>query len=412
MTSDLTGDVSPDLSPDLSPDVNTVRLDGRLLAPTGVVADGCVVLDGARVAYAGARRDLPAHLGGAATPPGWPTGRTLLPGLVDVHCHGGAGGEFGGDTAGARRAAEHHHRAGTTTLVASIASRLPDDLVAAVGACAALAADGTVAGIHLEGPFLSSARCGAQNPAALRDVDPALLAAVAGTADGALLQMTWAPERDPAGTLPDALAAHDVLAALGHTDCDAATATAALAHARAVAPRGGRPLVTHVFNGMPPLHHRSPGPVAAALAAAGRSEAVLEVIGDGVHLADETVRMLFDTVGPESICLVTDAMAAAGMDDGRYALGGLDVDVHDGVARLAGGSSIAGGTATLLQVVRWCVTQAGVPLADAVTAATVTPSRALGLRAGTLETGGPGDVLVVDDALSPVAVYRAGTLLG
>jgi N-acetylglucosamine-6-phosphate deacetylase len=223
--------------------------------------------------------------------------------------------------------------------------------------------------------------------------------------------MTYAPERG-AGRLPTLLGGHRILPALGHTDCDAATAWASLRSAHEAAPRGGRPLVTHVFNGMPPLHHRDPGPVAACLAQAGRGEAVLEVIGDGVHLSAETVRMLFDLVGPQAICLVTDAMAASGMPDGSYTLGGREVTVADRTARLADGGSIAGGVATLLDVVRWCVTEAGIPLLDAVTAASVTPAQAIGLpQVGSLAAGHRADVVVVDDDLRAMRVMRRGSWL-
>ena len=128
------------------------------------------------------------------------------------------------------------------------------------------------------------------------------------------------------------------------------------------APRGGRPLVTHVFNGMPPLHHRAPGPVAACLAQAARGEAVLEVIGDGVHLAAATVRMLFE---PRRRRRPRPGHRRDGRERharGRYTLGGRDVVVAGRTARLADGGSIAGGVATLLEVVRWCVPEAGVPL--------------------------------------------------
>ena len=163
---------------------------------------------------------------------------------------------------------------------------------------------------------------------------------------------------------------------------------------------------------MPPLHHRAPGPVAACLAQAGRGEAVLEVIGDGVHLAAETVRMLFDLVGPQAICLVTDAMAASGMPDGSYTLGGRDVLVADRTVRLADGGSIAGGVATLLEVVRWCVAVAGIPLLDAVTAASVTPAQTLGLTGvGSLAAGQQADVVVVDDDLQLRRVLRRGSWL-
>jgi N-acetylglucosamine-6-phosphate deacetylase len=164
--------------------------------------------------------------------------------------------------------------------------------------------------------------------------------------------------------------------------------------------------------GLPPLHLGAPGPVPACLAQAGRGEAVLEVIGDGVHLAAETVLMLFELVGPEAICLVTDAMAASGMPDGSYTLGGRDVVVADRTARLADGGSIAGGVATLLDVVRWCVTVAGIPLGDAVTASSATPARTLGLGGvGSLEAGRPADVVVVDDALRLERVMRHGNWL-
>jgi N-acetylglucosamine-6-phosphate deacetylase len=162
---------------------------------------------------------------------------------------------------------------------------------------------------------------------------------------------------------------------------------------------------------MPPMLARAPGPVAACLAAAATGELVLELIGDGVHLAPETVAMVFELVGPEQIALVTDAMAAAGMADGAYRLGALPVEVAGGVARLAGGQgsgTLAGGTARLVDVVRHTVA-AGVPLADAVLAATGTPARLLGRPdVGRLVAGMRADVLVTDRDLNPTAVLRAG----
>jgi N-acetylglucosamine-6-phosphate deacetylase len=160
---------------------------------------------------------------------------------------------------------------------------------------------------------------------------------------------------------------------------------------------------------MPPLHHRSPGPVAAALGSAARAEAVLEVVGDSVHLAAETVRMLFETVGPDSLALITDAMAASGMPEGRYRLGGREVVVEGRTARLADGGAIAGGVATLIDVVRWCVTEVGVPLLDAVNAASRTPAVVMGWGdVGALEPGRRADLLVVDDGYEPVRVLRSG----
>ena len=394
-----------------------VLLTGRLVTPLAIINDGAVVLDGDRIAFAGKASALPQQWRDAQPPAGWTKQHTLLPGLVDVHCHGGAGGELGPDAASARVAVDYHHRSGTTSLVGSLVSNTHDALVSGVSTCAGLVAQGELAGIHLEGPFLSMERRGAQNPAVLCDVDAVLVgalaeaAAVAGAPE-AIAQMTFAPERPGAGGLPALLGSHAIVAAVGHTACDAETAWAALRASLEAAPRGGRPLVTHVFNGMSPLHHRAPGPVSAALAAAARGEAVLEVIGDGVHLAPATVRMLFDLVGAQEICLITDAMAASGMPDGSYTLGGQDVIVSGRTARLAEGDSIAGGVATMLDVVRWCVQSAGVPLLDAVTAASSTPSQTLALAGiGGLQAGHLADVVVVDDELSLDAVMRRGEWL-
>jgi N-acetylglucosamine-6-phosphate deacetylase len=395
----------------------TTLLTGRLVTASTVVEDGVLVVDGDTIRYAGQASELPATWRGVPVFDAGPGRATLLPGLVDVHCHGGAGGEFGAAADSAATAVRHHHVHGTTTLLGSLVAAAADEMLTGVRTCAALVADGDLAGIHLEGPFLSHERRGAQNPAALIDVDPSLveavvLAAESAGAPSAVAQMTFAPERRGGEQLPALLGGHGILPALGHTDCDAATAWSSLRSAADSAPRGGRPLVTHVFNGMPPLHHRAPGPVAACLAQAGRGEAVLEVIGDGVHLAAETVRMLFELVGPQAICLVTDAMAASGMPDGSYTLGGRDVLVADRTARLADGGSIAGGVATLLEVVRWCVAAAGISVLDAVTAASVTPAQTLGLAGvGSLAAGQRADVVVVDDDLQLRRVMRRGSWL-
>ena len=170
--------------------------------------------------------------------------------------------------------------------------------------------------------------------------------------------------------------------------------------------------MTHLFNGMPPLHHRGPGPAAACLRLAAAGTVVVELIGDGVHLDPETVRMVFDLVGAENIALVTDSMAATGLPDGDYALGSSAVVVHDGVATLSSNGALAGGTATLLEVVRTTIA-AGVGPADAVLAATLVPARVLGLETeiGGLRAGMRADVVAVDANFEPVTVLRLGRIL-
>jgi N-acetylglucosamine-6-phosphate deacetylase len=171
-----------------------------------------------------------------------------------------------------------------------------------------------------------------------------------------------------------------------------------------------RPTVTHLFNAMPSLHHRAPGPVSASLSAAHAGNAVVELIADGVHLAPETVKMVFDLVGAENIALVTDSMAATGLQDGHYRLGALAATVDHGVARVDGTGAIAGGTATLLDVVQSTVA-AGVTLQEATTAATAVPASVLGLsaQAGDLRAGMPADVVIVDPDLNLAGVLRRGT---
>jgi N-acetylglucosamine-6-phosphate deacetylase len=388
-------------------------LSGTVVLPDRVVPDGVVAITDDAVTYAGERRSLPPDWADAPAPDGWRPGLTLLPGLVDVHCHGGNGGEFGPDADSSRTAAAHHHAHGSTTVIGSLVSAPAQTLLDGATALGGLVRGGQLAGIHLEGPFLSTVRCGAQNPAALIDADLALVAALAEAGgDGAFAHMTWAPERPGADGVPAALATAGALGSLGHTDVDYAGAARALESVAAQGARGGLPLATHLFNGMPPLLSRAPGPVGAAIAAAARGEAVVELIADGVHLDGGTVRMVFDAVGPDHVALVSDAMAASGLPDGAYTLGGLDVTVSERAARLTGNGSLAGGVSTLVDQVRWLVRELGIPLVDAVKSASTTPARALALAGvGALVAGASADLVVVDDQLSVQRVLRRGAWL-
>jgi N-acetylglucosamine-6-phosphate deacetylase len=391
-------------------------LRGRAVIDAALVADAVVVVRDGRIDRSGAAFDVLPELDDAtrADVREVVDGAVLLPGLVDLHCHGGAGHDYAeADPSGARRAAEHHLRHGTTAALASVVSGSREATGAAVGALRPLVREEVLAGVHLEGPYLSVARRGAQNPRALRDPDPGELADWLAAGDGAVATMTLAPERPGAVEAAAALRSAGAVPAVGHTDADEATTTGLL---RAAAADGGPVLVTHLFNGMRPWHHRDAGPVAAALAAAARGEAVVELIADGVHLDDATVRTVFDLVGPCRIALVTDAMAATGMADGGYRLGGLDVVVQAGVARLAPSAageppgSIAGGTLRLLDVVRRLVLDAGLPLVDVVTAATATPAGVLsrGADLGSLRAGCRADLVVAGAGLEPLAVLQAG----
>ena len=396
-------------------------LRGRVVTPTEVIADGVVVLRGATIAWVGEATHA-AAAGWSGVPDAVPAPVTVLPGLVDIHTHGGGGASYPDATTPEEAlVAVHEHLAhGTTTLVASLVTAAPDTLRQRVGVLTALADAGEIAGIHLEGPFVSTVRCGAQDPALIQVPDADLTRELATLAHGHLVTMTIAPELAGVvgdGGVVDALIGAGALPSFGHTDASWQQTTDALADARtrlAATPgrRSGRATVTHLFNGMRPMTHRDPGPIPVFLAAAARGEVVVELIGDGTHVAPEMVQSIVSLVGAENVALVTDAMAAAGMPDGAYRLGSQDVRVEEGgVARLAHGGSIAGGTAHLLDIVRTAVA-GGVPLVDVLRAAATTPATVLGDETvGALEAGRRADVLVVDDAFRVLGIRRAGAVV-
>jgi N-acetylglucosamine-6-phosphate deacetylase len=367
-----------------------VRVSGKVVTPTGVIRQGCVETDGERISA-------------VAEYPSVRDGHWIVPGFVDIHTHGGGGHTFTtGDADEARSAADFHLRHGTTTLLASLVSSPYELMRDATVALSPLVTERVIAGIHFEGPYLSTARCGAQNPACLRDPSPDELSELIELGGGAIRMVTLAPERNGALDAIKFLAANGVVAAIGHTDATYDQTCAAV--------EAGATVGTHVFNGMRPPHHREPGPVFALL---GSAEVICELIADGVHLHDGTLAFAATVTGPDRAALITDAMAAAGMPDGEYELGGQAVLVADQVARLANADgtagSIAGSTLTMDAALRRAV-GAGIAIPDASRMASATPARALGIdhRVGSLLQGWRADLVVLDDNLRVVRVMRAG----
>ncbi|NYI80987.1 N-acetylglucosamine-6-phosphate deacetylase [Nocardioides panzhihuensis] len=329
----------------------------------------------------------------------------FLPGLVDIHNHGGGGASFHSTSSDEIAvAAGVHHAAGTTTLLASTVTDAPDRLLEVVASLATAAETGLIAGIHMEGPFLAHSCRGAHDPDLLMAPDVGLTRELLAAGRGHLRVMTLAADLPGADEVAAVLAEAGAVVALGHTAATATQARAFLA--------GPGSLVTHLFNGMPPAHHRDPGPVLGSLGAAGVGDACVELIADGIHLADETVRAVMSMV-PGSVVLVTDAMAAAAMADGDYQLGPLSVEVRSGVARVADGTgngSIAGGTSRLLDQVRRHAA-AGIDLAMLMKAASARPASVVGVDAGRLDVGARADLVVCDESLQPVRVMRGGVWL-
>jgi N-acetylglucosamine-6-phosphate deacetylase len=371
----------------------TVLANARVVTPEGVLAPGWLRVEDGRIAAVGegegeGDRAASVDLGGV-----W-----VLPGFVDMHVHGGGGATYtAGDPDEARVAAAFHRAHGTTTTLASLVTARVDDLERAVRALGELVAEGVIAGLHLEGPYLNAQHVGAHDPALLRAPDVAELTRLLDAGAGTVRMVTVAPELPGGLDLVRATVAAGAIAAIGHTDATYEQARAGF--------DAGAHVATHLHNAMPALHHRAPGAVVAALE---DERVTVELINDGVHLHDAVASLDFRVAGAARTALVTDAMAAAGMPDGRYELGALEVRVEHGVARLAGGGSIAGSTLTMDVALRRAVQVLGVPIVDAARAAATTPARVLGLPTGALEAGRWADVVVLDDELAVVGVMVRG----
>ncbi|MFD8701052.1 N-acetylglucosamine-6-phosphate deacetylase [Kitasatospora sp. NPDC059648] len=371
----------------------TALSGARLVLPGGVVEGGRLAVRGPRIAAITSGGTEPGDLD--------LTGHTVVPGFVDLHVHGGGGASYASGIAEeALLAARAHLEHGTTTTMASTVTGEIDDVARQAAVLSELVEDGILAGIHFEGPFISHNRCGAHRPDLLRDPDPALVRKLVDTARGHARMVTLAPELPGGLDSVRMLADLGVIAAVGHTDSDYPTTLEAI--------DAGATVATHLFNAMPGIAHRAPGPIVALLE---DERVTVELINDGVHLHPSVLDLAYGTAGPGRVALITDAMGAAGMGDGLYPLGPLQVRVEDGVARLVEGGAIAGSTLTLDVAFKRSVTVNGLTLEQAVESLCATPARLLGLAdsIGSLETGKLADLVVVDSTgYDLVAVMRQG----
>jgi N-acetylglucosamine-6-phosphate deacetylase len=372
--------------------VTTLLHSATAVDARGEHPDAWLLFDGDSIAATGSGPDRPdadevVDLGGT-----WVT-----PGFIDLHGHGGGGEDYA--TGDLEVALAAHRAHGTTRAVVSLVAEPVEVLQQQLARVAqAVADDPRVLGSHLEGPFLAESRRGAHAAEMLRVPDDATVDRLIAAANGTLRQVTIAPELPGALEAIHRFSAAGVIVAIGHTEADAATTRAAF--------NAGATLLTHAFNAMPGIHHRAPGPVAAAL----EDERVsLELVLDGRHV-DPSVAAIVFAAAPSRIALVTDAMAAAAASDGSYRLGSLDVAVHAGVATIAGTDTIAGSTLTQDGALRLAVERLRLPLSEAVAALTATPARILrlGHRFGLLSSGYAADVVVLGDDFTVHAVWAAG----
>ncbi|KIZ13659.1 N-acetylglucosamine-6-phosphate deacetylase [Streptomyces natalensis] len=389
----------------------TVLSGARIARPSGTVDGGRITVEGTRISEIRSRdRDA-----GGPPPSGAPErdtevidlpGHLVVPGFVDLHVHGGGGGSFSSaDPEECLRAIDTHRRHGTTSMTASTVTGTLDDLARQAGVLAELVQQGDLAGIHFEGPFISPGRCGAHQPELLRDPDPAAVRTLIDAAHGTARMMTVAPELPGGLESVRLLADAGIIAAIGHTD--------ATYDATREAIDAGASVATHLFNAMPGLGHRAPGPVTALLE---DERITVELINDGTHLHPAVLQLAFRSAGADRVAFITDAMGAAGMSDGRYPLGPMQVEVTDGVARISEGptaGSIAGSTLTLDRAFKRAVTIDGLSVDQAVEVLSAVPARLLGIddRTGGLAAGKDADLVVLDAAYDLVGVMRQGEWL-
>ncbi|WP_322762447.1 N-acetylglucosamine-6-phosphate deacetylase [Frankia sp. Cr2] len=379
-----------------------VLAGARVVTCEGVLDPGWVEVEGGRITAVGSGGP-PGRAGLAGRTVTDLDGAWLLPGFIDLHVHGGGGHDVATSAAAMAAAVAFHRAHGTTGTLVSLVTAPVEDLAEQLSWVADLVergpcADGHVLGAHLEGPFLAPARCGAQAPEHLLGPDRAVFARLVRAARGTLRAITVAPELPGAAEIIADAVDGGIVAAIGHTDATYDQAVAAFA--------AGATLTTHLFNAMPPLHHRAPGPVGAALDA--DAAVACELINDGVHVHPSITRMV--ARDPRRLVLVTDAIDAAGAGDGDYILGGQAVRVRDGQARLARSGVLAGSTLTMDDALRRAVVDAGIPIEVAAAAAATNPARVLGLSAtcGAIAVGLAADLVVLDVDLHLARVMAGG----
>jgi N-acetylglucosamine-6-phosphate deacetylase len=378
---------------------------GRAFTPFEEISDAVIVIQGSKISAVGQRGkvDLPRGVRELNA-----SGKTVVPGFVDVHIHGAGGHDV---MEGTREALEiitaNVATHGTTSLVATTVTaseKETRDSVAGIAhfilntsQYAARELSAEILGIHFEGPFISPARRGVHPAKWIVPPSRELLAQLLGEARGTAQILTLAPELTGALDLISVARQAGLVVSLGHTDATYEQAQAAI--------EAGASHAAHVFNAMRPFSHRGTGVIGAVLTSPKVSA---ELIADGVHVDDAAMRMLVELKTPERVILVSDGISATGMPDGKYQLGMFEVKVSGGVARNAEGK-LAGSTLTLDRALRNMVAL-GVPLASALRMVTANPARQIGLgaRKGVLAPGADADLVFLDDKLEVSGVMTRG----
>lgn len=381
---------------------NFVIENARIVQARGVIENGWLRVDKGVIAEIGSG-ELPASIRSTSDTID-AMGDWLVPGFIDVHVHGADGAEVMDGTAEAiERIGRFHVQHGTTswlpTTVVAPAASLKQALLAIDEVRRGPQSGPQILGAHLEGPMISRQKIGAQNPAYVMDASVDKMKDLVDTVQGLVRKVTIAPDLPGAIDVISWLTSAGIISSAGHTE--------ATAEQMRVAHAAGLTHATHLFNAMLGLHHREAGTVGGCL---GIDGIVCELIADGHHVTFDVIDLALRLKGPDGLMLITDAIAAAGRPDGRYQLGGLDVDVTDGICMLTGTKTLAGSTLTMDVAVRNIASRSGVTLVDAVTMASGTPARELGVsnHKGTLQQGHDADMVLLDESLSVVRTWVAG----
>ncbi|WP_372007243.1 N-acetylglucosamine-6-phosphate deacetylase [Paenibacillus chitinolyticus] len=316
-------------------------------------------------------------------------GRLLIPGMIDVHIHGANGFDMmDGSETSIQEVSRACAATGCTSFLATSVSSTIEDLIAMIRSVKRVTGHevgAKIAGLHLEGPYLNPKRKGMQNERFLRHPDLAEMKEIFNEADGLIKMVTIAPELPGGMELISFLKETGVIIAVAHSDATYEEAKQAF--------EAGASHVTHCFNGMRPIHHRDPGLVVAAFE---EEHVSLQAIVDGIHLHPAIVRMMHRLKGPDGMVLITDALQAMGLGDGKYMFGGHPVTVSEGVARLEDGT-LASSTVTMNEALRLTV-DTGISLTDAVKMASSSPARLLGLaNKGKISVGFDADLVLLDE---------------
>jgi len=327
-----------------------------------------------------------------------------IPGLIDIHFHGCAGYDFSVADAEQLVTMARFQASHGTTAICPATLTLPEEMLAT--ACRRISAlsdpeGATVVGIHLEGPFFSYNKRGAQNPDHLRLPDADMIHRLQKEAGGMIKLLAIAPELEGAIEVIEELS-KEMRISVAHTEADYDTATKAFEH--------GARQATHLFNGMPSFNHREPGVVGAARDYAGCSA---ELICDGVHIHPSVVRATFAMFGDDRIIMISDSLMAAGMEDGIWDIGGLELEVKGRYARITSTGSLAGSITTLMGCLRTAVTEMDIPLASAVKCCTINPAKAIGAydKHGSITPGKYADLILLGEDLSIKNVFLRGQKL-